>query len=227
MKNIWIFGCSFSAVHTNIEKEVLYGTLISEELNLNLNNLSIAGYSNDKMFYELCNNIDKIEDGDIIIYQFTAFDRIGHFIDSNVSSYFSTAGLPQRGIEESLKFEFFKKFKKEDLEVLIEYIHAWQPLRLKFQYDPPIKILKFLKKTKNIKYVVTYMIDEFYEIDENTLILPTEKNKNNISIVDFLMENKSTVHHDFPERYDYPDAHPGVSGHKLLKEMILKKLNTL
>jgi hypothetical protein len=84
-----------------------------------------------------------------------------------------------------------------------------------------------LKETKNIKYITTYMVEEFYKIDDNTLVLPIERNQNNVSINDFLMENKVTVHHDFPERYDYPDSHPGVSGHKLLKEMILKKLNTL
>jgi hypothetical protein len=211
----------------NIDEEVLYGTLMGQELNLNVRNFAKAGNSNDKLFYDLCDNIDNIQDNDIVIYQFSSFDRIGHFHDDNYHSYFSTAGLPQLGIDEKMKDGNYTNFKREDLEILIEYIFSWQPLRVKFLFDSPIKILKFLKETKNIKYITTYMIEEFYKIDDNTLVLPIERNQNNVSINDFLMENKVTVHHDFPERYDYPDSHPGVSGHKLLKEMILKKLNTL
>jgi len=227
MRNLWIFGCSFSSTHLNIDEEVLYGTLMGQELNLNVRNFAKAGNSNDKLFYDLCDNIDNIQDNDIVIYQFSSFDRIGHFHDDNYHSYFSTAGLPQLGIDEKMKDGNYANFKREDLEILIEYIFSWQPLRVKFLFDSPIKILKFLKETKNIKYITTYMIEEFYKIDDNTLVLPIERNQNNVSINDFLMENKVTVHHDFPERYDYPDSHPGVSGHKLLKEMILKKLNTL
>ena len=227
MKNLWIFGCSFSSTHLNVEEKSLYGTLLSEELNLNLKNLAKAGNSNDKMFYDLCDNIDKIEEGDIIIYQFSSFDRIGHFTNQDYHSYFSTAGLPQLGIDEKMKDLNYQNFKREDLEILIEYIYSWQPLRIKFLFDSPIKILKFLEETKKIKFITTYMVSDFYLIDGNTLILPIEREQNNVSINDYLMENKATVHHDFPERYDYPDSHPGVSGHKLLKEMILKKLNIL
>jgi hypothetical protein len=214
-------------VYLNIDEEVLYCTLMGQELNLNVRNFAKAGNSNDKLFYDLCDNIDNIQDNDIVIYQFSSFDRIGHFHDDNYHSYFSTAGLPQLGIDEKMKDGNYANFKREDLEILIEYIFSWQPLRVKFLFDSPIKILKFLKETKNIKYITTYMVEEFYKIDDNTLVLPIERNQNNVSINDFLMENKVTVHHDFPERYDYPDSHPGVSGHKLLKEMILKKLNTL
>lgn len=227
MKNLWIFGCSFSSTHLNVGEESLYGTLLSKELGLNLYNLAKAGNSNDKMFYDLCDNIDKIDEGDIIIYQFSSFDRIGHFINQDYHSYFSTAGLPQLGIDEKMKDLNYQNFKREDLENLIEYIYSWQPLRIKFLFDSPIKILKFLEKTKNVKYITSYMVDEFKQIDKNTLILPIEREQNNVSINDYLMENKATVHHDFPDRYDYPDSHPGVSGHKLLKEMILKKLNIL
>jgi hypothetical protein len=89
--------------------------------------MSNPGYSNDKMLYDLIYVLDKIKNNDVIIYQFSSFDRIGHFTDENFYSYFSTAGLSQLGVEDKMKENSFKDFERKNLEILVEYIHTWQP----------------------------------------------------------------------------------------------------
>lgn len=226
MKNLWVFGCSFSSKHLYIKDEHLYGNLISKELGLNLINTAAAGNSNDKLFYDLCDNIDKIKDGDIIIYQFSSFDRIGYFVNNDICNYFSSAGIPQIEIGVKRKQWPFNQYTMDELTTLIEYIYTWQPMKSRFLFDSPIKILNFLEKTKNIKFIITYMTADYTKFDKHTLILPLNTNINNVSINDFLIENHATVGHEFID-INKSDSHPGIIGHQLLKEMLLKEINKL
>ncbi len=224
--NLWVFGCSFSSGYLNVKREQSYGNLIAEELNLNIRNMAYPGMSNDKSLYDLISVIDEIKENDVIIYQFSSFDRIGHFTNENQHSYFSSAGLPYVGIDQKMKEEVFRDFKKTDLEILLEYIFTWQPMRTKFSFDSPFSILNHLKKIKNVKYITMYMICDHFKIDDTTLILPLKNNALNISIHDYLVENKLTLSDDFPEDFDYLDTHPGVSGHLRLKELIIDNFLT-
>ena len=67
MSNIWIFGCSFSSGYLEVPSIASYGGLLSKELGLNLNNIARPGNDNDKIFYDLASNLDKIEENDIIV----------------------------------------------------------------------------------------------------------------------------------------------------------------
>ncbi len=219
--NLWVFGCSFSSGYLNVKREQSYGNLIAKELNYNIRNMAYAGMSNDKLLYDLISVIDEIKENDVIIYQFSSFDRIGHFTNENQYSYFSSAGLPQLGIDHKMKEEVFRDFKKTDLEILLEYIFTWQPMRIKFSFDNTIQVLKHLKKIKNVKYITMYMVSEYFKIDDTTLVLPTKNDSLNVSINNYLVENKLTVSDDFPEDFEFLDSHPGVSGHLKLKELII------
>jgi hypothetical protein len=224
MKNLWIFGCSFSSGYLKVPREKSYGNLIAGEMGFNIVNLANAGRSNDMLFYELMSNVNNIKEDDYIIFQFSSFDRIGHFVDDNLHSYFSSAGLPQLGIDHKMNEEPFKNFSKQELKILLDYIIEWHPRTWKFEIDNTINLLNYLKSTKNINYSLLYMLNEYQVINENVIKLPTNTNKNNISIHDFLMENKLTISDEFPDEYTYFDSHPGFGGHEKLKEIILEKI---
>jgi hypothetical protein len=224
MKNLWIFGCSFSSGYLKIPREKSYGNLIASELGYNIMNLANAGRSNDMLFYELMCNINNIKEDDIIIFQFSSFDRIGHFVDDNPYSYFSSAGLPQLGIDHKMNEDPFKNFTKPELKILLDYIVEWHPRTWKFELDNTINLLNYLTSTKNINYYLLYMLNEKCVINENVIRLPISSNIDNISIHDFLIENKLTISDEFPDDYPYFDSHPGFGGHEKLKEIILKKI---
>lgn len=224
MNKLWIFGCSFSSGYLDVPREKSYGNLIGEELNLEVKNLANPGRSNDMLFYELLNNVNQINEGDRIIYQFSSFDRIGHFVDSNQHSYFSSAGLPQLGIDHKIKEQPFNLYDKKQLEVLLEYIVEWHPKTWKFELENTFRLLELIKNTKNVNYSVLYMLNDCVHMNEHVICLSTKENMNNVSIHDFIIENKLTLSDEFPDKYEYFDSHPGISGHKKLKEIILDKI---
>lgn len=222
MNKIWTFGCSFSSGHLDVPREKSYSNLIANELNYEIKNLAEAGNSNDKILFDLMNNLENINNDDIIFFQFSSFNRIGHFIDDN--TYFSTAGMPELGVKHKMKEYIFSDIPEYDLEILLDYILSWQDKRRKFDLDNSLNLLSYLQQTKNVKYFILYLTNEYYKITDNTLVLPIENNVNNVSINDFVVANKLTLSDDFPEKYTYFDSHPGISGHEELKKIILNKL---
>ena len=95
MKKVWIFGCSFSSEYKYIKFEDTYGNLLAKELGYDVKNKSKAANSNDKILYDLTMNLKNINEGDIILFQFSFFSRIGFFIDDKEENYFSTITLPE------------------------------------------------------------------------------------------------------------------------------------
>lgn len=224
MNRLWVFGCSFSSGYLDVPREESYGNMLGKDLGVETINLSNPGKSNDMLFYDLLNNIQNIKSRDHIIFQFTSFDRIGHFINDNEHSYFSSAGLPQLGIEYKMKEDPFKLFNKKQLEILLEYIVEWQPKTWKFNIDNTLRLLDFLRNTNNVNYSILYMLNNYVKINEHVIKLPTKENVDNLSIHDFLVSKKLTLSDDFPSKYQHFESHPGISGHKKLKEIILNTL---
>jgi hypothetical protein len=81
-KNLWVFGDSFSVPFKKIENEhpyvpykgycpKIYSNIISEELNLNLMDMSMGGCSNQSILHTYIKTIDKIKSDDIVIIGWT------------------------------------------------------------------------------------------------------------------------------------------------------------
>jgi S-adenosylmethionine:tRNA-ribosyltransferase-isomerase (queuine synthetase) len=86
LKNLWVFGDSFSVPFKRIENEhpyvpykgycpKIFSNIISEKLNFNLMDCSHGGSSNYDIFHNYIKNLDKIKDGDIIIFGWTQVIR--------------------------------------------------------------------------------------------------------------------------------------------------------
>lgn len=82
IRNLWVFGDSFSVPFKKIENEhpyvpykgycpKIYSNLISEELNLNLMDMSMGGCSNQSILHTYIKNIDNIKQDDIVIVSWT------------------------------------------------------------------------------------------------------------------------------------------------------------
>lgn len=225
MNKLWVFGCSFSSGHLNVPKEKSYGNLLSIEMGLDIGNISSPGNSNDIIFNDLIQNIGRINENDYVIVQFTSTDRIGHFTDDK-SYRFSTAGIVQLGLETKSKEFPFNQYNDEDLVTLVNYVMSWQPKRVKFDLDNTISILNYLKTTKNIKYSLLCVHDIGEDYNDLLVALPTEKNLDNKSLYNFVVENELTLSDEFPDDFDYYDTHPGIKGHQKIKDMILNQIKT-
>lgn len=104
MKKLWTFGDSFTDFFYPPEKSTthwrhdyikfkgytpkVYGEIIAEKLNLKLVNLGLGGVDNSHIMEEFCKVVDKINEGDILIFGWTnqtrfrlvnKYDQWGHF----------------------------------------------------------------------------------------------------------------------------------------------------
>ena len=114
MKNLWIFGDSFStnfSIDSNnqIDKNHIWPQLLADKLNLQLLNHSHIGISNQGLLQMIYRNLDSNE-GDTIIFGLTFFNRIYDFyknrgIDILHSSYDELLDI---GIEDYV-IDFHKK----------------------------------------------------------------------------------------------------------------------
>lgn len=224
MSTIWVFGCSFSSGHSGVTREKTYGNLLAKDLGYNVRNLSSQGASNDMILYRLNQNLINFKDGDIILFQFSSFNRIGFFNDQSEESCFSTAGLHEVGVGVKKKESPYNKMSDKDMETLIDYTLNWQTKRKKFIHQDPLNVLKFVSKVLNIKIFTFYLFDEIYEQDKYVFNLPTIDKPKNISLSEFFMSNKLTVYHDDPVKYN-GDTHPNSLGHFKLKELLKEKID--
>jgi hypothetical protein len=224
MRTIWSFGCSFTSGYLDISKEQSYPHLVSESLGVNINNTAKPGNCNDKIHYDLVKNINNINEDDIIIYQFSSFNRIGFFKNADPNSYFSSAGIPELGTKHKSKEKEFHEYNLKELDDLLAFILTWQPRRLKMIFETTFNLLNYIKENKKTHNIILFLTNEFLYFNDNVLLLPYQGNMNNLSINDYLNDNGLTLGHEFPSKYPYGDTHPGYSGHKHLAEKILNKL---
>lgn len=224
MSTVWSFGCSFTSGYLEVPVEKTYPYMVAKEFNYSVKNFARPGNCNDKIFFDLLKRMNQIENNDIVLFQFSSFNRVGFFKSDDPNSYFSSAGIPELGPKHKNNEPEFKEFKINDLEVLLDYITTWQPLRRKFTIENTITLLEGIKTQKNITYITLFLTNESLYFDSSTLVLPTDKNSSNLSINDYLDHNQLTIGHEYPEKYPYGDTHPGFSGHEVLAKKLIEKI---
>ena len=106
MGNLWIFGCSFSAEFDTYpylgydgnsntwyrdwrEDKTLppvWSQIVGEKLGLNVINLAHAGSSNYKIFKSFCDNVDRISENDVVIFEWSRVSRYNVEYDGNMTT---------------------------------------------------------------------------------------------------------------------------------------------
>lgn len=222
MSKIFSFGCSFSSGYLEVPRDSAYPKIVSEELGFGCENFSMPGNCNDKIFFDLLKNEHLIESGDIILYQFSSFNRTGFF--KKDGGYISSAGIPELGPSHKIKEEIFRGFKIEDLEILLDYIEVWNPLRKKFLLENSLNFLSVLERERSVRSVILFLTNDVQISGNNIINLSYEGRSNNLSLNDYLDHSGLTIGHEYPEKYPDGDTHPGFSGHKKIATKILQKL---
>lgn len=223
MKNLWIFGCSFSSPHLPIQIEDTYGYKLAQRLNLELRHFGTSGNSNYKMLHDLIEQLDNIQEEDVLIFQHSVYDRLTFQLDEK--KYLHTAGLPQLGVEIK-KYQWgFKDFSEKEIQILHDFLVVWQPYLGSILFRSIYNLLLSIYKNKNVKLVNTYLSPEEgkYKLDQTTLVLPLDTNNLNLDICDFLIEKCLTIGDENGKKND---SHPGIAGHNELVDRILQKLKT-
>lgn len=227
MKNVWSFGCSFSSGYLDVKREDTYSSLLAKDLGFKTKNFAEPGFCNERIFNTLTSKLDNIKTGDIVIYQFTFFNRVGLFKDKhNIHTYISSAGLPDFGIEHKMKEECYSGLSYDEVSALLDFTLIWQDRRFLFTYHNPINVLNFLKKRKKTKNFIIFLQKEENIKSDNVLCFPLENDLENTSWIDYLNESKLTIDSEFPEKYKN-DGHPGFGAHVDIKNKILQELNKL
>ena len=221
MRNLWVFGCSFSSEHLNIQVQDTYGFRVAKELKLNFMYYGVPGNSNIRMLRDFSKQSTNIQEEDIVIFQHTTYDRLTFQLSPE--QYLQTAGLPQLGVDVKKNEPVFRKFSKKELEILHDFLVIWQPYLSGILFETIYNFLSYVKETKNIKLINTYLLPQKknFKIDETTLMLPVKNKHDNIDLIEFLTNNRLTVGDENNKNNDF---HPDINGHKELANKILDKL---
>lgn len=243
-RKIYTFGCSFSAPYW-LEEEKTYTSLLAKNYNCEESNNSKPADCNDAIFLKFTDHLPDFKENDLIIYQFTSYNREGFYIN-NHKKYFSTAGLsPDPEHNRKLLDEFGggrAKYKITDDEImtLLDYTSIWSIYSLRNKFLRVYNILQYLKEEKNIDYQVLFLDNLFSSIvsSYNLLKLPTRSNELNVGIKEWVTANKlrlidmPTVYHkqrdehiSIEEAGIYKqDKHPNEKAHELIAKAIMNKL---
>ena len=226
---LYIYGCSFSYEYW-ISKDNIYPHLLSKKLNKQYVTRAESATCHNEMYHRLTKDLVNFQKDDFIVYQFTSGNREGYMIN-NDSLYLTSAALKR-----DLKYYAFildrwgkgrKEYKVSDSQLitLLDYIDAWTPHSLYYKYLRVFNTLEFLKNTIGINYVMIFLDNDFEKfVTKNYIKFTTQKNENNLSIMNWVHENKWTLGDSRPT--DVPDdKHPDEKGHYGIYEKILQYIN--
>jgi hypothetical protein len=216
---LFVFGDSFTQGHHNFETYGAYAdfkkyrggklfdlwpTILSKKLNLDLENHGHAGTGNDDIFSSICENIDKIKKGDVVIIGWTFITRFRWVIENGF--WRTIHGGPDDSISESTR-----------KEILINRFNPRYAITI-YEYEKIIDVL-----SKSVGF------DVYYWSAENNLIycLPN-KNQRKYLINDLIKPGETLFFEIFrrggktiqeESNNTISDIHLGESGHKIQGEL--------
>lgn len=218
---LFVFGCSFSSKHLDITETDVYGYLLAQELGMELHNYSKSGLSNEMSLLYLTNIMNEVTKDDIIIFQFTSYDRRAYLRDeSNIEDFHTSAGLSDENIEDKLK-QFngeYEIFTREMIVDLLSFHVNWQRRTSKV-LDITIKNVLNRIKGLGVKVYTLYMTNQDFDITqpmEGSIKFPIDGDEENLSLNLFNIDKGCVVSNN--------DSHPNKGGHFIYKEFIKRAI---
>jgi len=217
INKIWTFGCSFSTDHYMSMSETYTGVL-SEKLGVEYENHAESAMCHEECFNRLTYNMNRFNKDDLIIYQFTAGTREGFKINNDF--YYTSAGLTR---DLNLMFDLMNKYSggrdkfpitNEQFILLCDYMNHWAPHTIYHKYHRVFNTLSFLQSKIGIKYRILCLDNDFKAFrTEHFINLPTTSDENNLSIMNWVDENKWTLGDTKSDQVMKTDKHPNEEGH--------------
>lgn len=218
---LFVFGCSFSSKHLDVTETDVYGHLLSQDLGMEFHNYSKSGLSNEMSLMYLTDVMDELSKDDIIIFQFTSYDRRAYLRDeTNIEDFHTSAGLSDKNIEDKLK-QFngeHEIFTREMIVDLLSFHVNWQRRTSKI-LDITIKNVLNRIKALGVKVYTLYMSTQDFDIIqpmEGSIKFPIDGDEENLSLKFFNID-KGCVVSDI-------DPHPNKGGHFIYKEIIKRTI---
>lgn len=218
--NLWIFGCSHSTTiwKNNEQTDGIkpYGKYLSEWYNLTYNQPDMSGEGNDSIVTEMFKNICKIKKDDLVIVQFTHFNR-SIWYDTHQKEIYHGAWAERKGINPN----------PNDINN-----ESWYRItELKTQH-PIIQAYIFLKELSKLigfKYYVFFYEDWMTE-DYEYFFKEDVDSKMTIKFGDeqFNTLGKYSSYHkltSLAESGEKQDGHMSTESHRRVAEMIHKYIN--
>jgi len=232
INNIYTYGCSFSYPFW-IDESKTYTKLLSEKYNCRYFNKSFPALCNDEIYNRLTQDLQEFKKDDLIIYQFTAYNREGYYINGG-DKYLTTAGLSRSHKENREMLDKWAggrdnfKVSDNDIEILLDYANTWSIYTLRNRFYRVYNLLEYLKNNVGIKYQLLFLDNLYYRFCGNMDVIkfPLKNNPNNTAIIDWTVENKVTLS-DTNTGVDPNDKHPNEFGHMGIFEKIVEKIEKL
>jgi hypothetical protein len=225
INKLYIYGCSFSHDYW-ISKDNVYPHMLAKRLKKDYISRAEPASCHDEIFHKFTKDLNKFTKGDFIVYQFTSENREGYMIN-NDSLYLSSAALRRNLKEYAYILDTFGKGRTEykvsdsQLITLLDYIDVWTPHSKYYKYNRVFNMLEFLKNSIGINYVMIFLDNGFQKyVTKNYIKFPIESDTDNLSICDWVVENKWTLGDSRPEEVPY-DSHPDELGHMGIYNKIL------
>jgi hypothetical protein len=232
MSTLYTFGCSFTegfdgyGVFDNYQryfdwlghKPKDWNKILAEKLEYNLINHGYSGKGNDYIFFEFCNNFNKIKKNDIVIYQWTFIERFmkadaidntkwEHFVpftfstkDSNFSEQTYKEILINRSIPQWIKqIKSYEKAIEQIVKSIGAKVFFWS-VDNRIIYENPIFFYKHEKK---------YLLSEKIGTPRKNSL---EHNKD---YFDVLAQDYEAFNINVETEGEINDSHIGEKGHKI------------
>jgi hypothetical protein len=171
MSSLWVFGDSFSAefdiknVHQNhidymqlmnVDCMSYWPTLLADKLKYDVKNCARGGNSNYQIFFDFCENIDLINDGDIILI---GWALLGKFIIADNNRFNNIHPLGQH-YHSPISNDSLQEFiKNREQDIWENEVRHWEKLIQKILEYKNCKIIFWSgeeNKLKNTKIDVTF-----------------------------------------------------------------------
>lgn len=226
INKLYTYGCSFSSDWW-IDEEQTYTALVSKQLGCDYIRRAEPAICNNEIYHRLTKDFELFNEGDFIIYQFTALDRGGYWVN-NDSLYITTSLLTEDVDMNTLVLNEWgvgrEKYEISDSDLikLLDYNNVWERHSLFYKYNIVHNTLEFLKEKYNVNYVMLFLDNYFQKFCTNNYIeFPIETNPKSVSIRDWVVMNNLTIADSNPIRPKW-DTHPNEKAQYHIASKILK-----
>lgn len=226
INKLYTYGCSFSSDWW-INEEQTYTSLVANQLKCDYVRRSEPAICNNEIYHRLTKDFDLFKKDDFIIYQFTASDRGGYYVNDD-SLYITTSLLTPDVEMNTLVLNEWgvgrEKYEVSDehLLKLLDYSIVWEKHSIFYKYNIAYNTLEFLKESIGVNYVMLFLDNGFSKFcKNNTIKFPLKSDENNYSLNNWAMENKLTIADSNSIRPKW-DTHPNEKAQYHIASKILK-----
>jgi len=184
MNTLHTFGCSFTAPYRfdgtigyrqyyqykNNTFPPIWPELLSNKLEVSLNNCGAGGSSNDEIFSAFCQNIDKIKPNDIVIIGWSFKERF-RLVDENINNFtriMSNIKPKLKNVSEQTMDEILVN---RENQLWINEVINWEKLIRKHLNSINVEVITWSFDKSFPKEI--YILDELIKLGAETIIMET------------------------------------------------------